>query len=402
MGQGLPSLAAALLLLVGFGASAASAAPPPNDDFVNAISVTSLPFSDAQDTTDATREPDDPNCSGGQEHTVWYAFTPATDLRVTANTFGSEYDTTLGVYTGGPGSLTEIACNDQAARSNQSRVVFEATAGTTYFVMIASWYVEPGGNLVFAMDEAPPPVNDNFEDAIVATLPFSDTRSTLGATSAAEDPTDCYDDAAPTVWYAFTATKDLRIVAHAFDSDYDTTIAVYTGAPGSFTQVACNSIFQVIFDAVTGETYYFMVKPAFGELGSLTLSIREAPPALDFKVTINRFGSFDPKTGEAVIRGTAICNQMVWVELWSSLSQTVGRLLTINGNSVQGFECDGTMPWKAALAPYSGRFAGGPATADIQAVAYSEFEQFWTGANAKITLRGGKRQPGGKPGKPKK
>jgi hypothetical protein len=105
---------------------------------------------------DATTAPDDPECAGNG-HTVWYRFTPSADTRVNADTFGSDYDTTLSVYTGSRGALTQIACNDDFD-SLQSRVIIDATAGTTYFFMVGSFFASPGGNLVFTVQEAPPPL----------------------------------------------------------------------------------------------------------------------------------------------------------------------------------------------------------------------------------------------------
>ncbi len=84
----------ATMVLIATAASTAVAAPPANDDFDNATLVPGLPFSDAIDTTDATTAADDPDCAG-QGPTVWYAFTPSEDTEVAANTFGSDYDTTL-------------------------------------------------------------------------------------------------------------------------------------------------------------------------------------------------------------------------------------------------------------------------------------------------------------------
>jgi hypothetical protein len=144
----------ALLLLA---ASPAIAQPPANDDFDSATVVPGLPFTDQLDTTEATTAADDPDCFG-QGATVWYSFTPTTDLRVDANTLGSDYDTTLSVYTGTPGALTQIACNDDAAGSLQSRVRFDATAGETYFFMVGAFGGGPGGNLTFNLDVAPPPL----------------------------------------------------------------------------------------------------------------------------------------------------------------------------------------------------------------------------------------------------
>jgi hypothetical protein len=74
-----------------------------------------------------------------------------------ANTFGSDYDTTLSVYTGSRGSLTQIACNDDFD-SLQSKVTFNAAAGEMYFFMVGAFESDPGGNLVFSVDIAPTPL----------------------------------------------------------------------------------------------------------------------------------------------------------------------------------------------------------------------------------------------------
>lgn len=132
----------------------AYAAPPTNDDFDAATVIGTLPFNDVLDTSEATTAADDPDC-GGNGSTVWYAFTPSGDTGVMANTFGSDYDTTLSVYTGPRGSLTQLACNDDFD-SLQSKVTFNAAAGETYFFMVGAFESDPGGNLVFSVDIAPP------------------------------------------------------------------------------------------------------------------------------------------------------------------------------------------------------------------------------------------------------
>jgi hypothetical protein len=87
-------------------------------------------------------------------HTVWYQFTPSEDIRINANTFGSDYDTGIAVYTGTRGALTQIDCNDDVVLGQfvQSNVNFDAVAGTTYFFMVGSFGDSPGGNLVFNVD----------------------------------------------------------------------------------------------------------------------------------------------------------------------------------------------------------------------------------------------------------
>src|SRR5215210_2817563 len=115
---------------------------PANDDFDDAVIVARPPFTDNVNTSDATTAADDPvpSCAdGGQGPTVWYAFTPSHSKRIEANTFGSDYDTDLVVYTGTRGDLTEITCNDDAGNTLQSKVVFNAVAGETYYIMVGAF-----------------------------------------------------------------------------------------------------------------------------------------------------------------------------------------------------------------------------------------------------------------------
>ena len=132
--------------------------PPPNDDFNNPTVVPSIPFSVTEDVSTATVAPDDPVCFS-RNQTVWFAFTPAENIRLEANTFGSNYDTTLSVYTGTRGALTQIACNDDSNGTLQSRVRFDAVAGTTYHFMVSSLFPVSSASLVFNLLQAPPPLS---------------------------------------------------------------------------------------------------------------------------------------------------------------------------------------------------------------------------------------------------
>ena len=71
--------------------------------------------------------------------TVWWSFTSATTQSIIVSTIGSVYDTTLSVWTGTPGNLTNVACNDDVSSGQytQSMLSFSATAGTNYYIMVA-------------------------------------------------------------------------------------------------------------------------------------------------------------------------------------------------------------------------------------------------------------------------
>lgn len=152
-----------LALIIGVCLLAVSAAPvlaaaPDNDDIGSPIVVSAIPFTNTQDTTEATTGPTDPDCDGTGP-TVWYEFTPTEDGRLEANTFGSDYDTTL--YVGRPdgaGGIDLIDCNDDAGDGVQSRLRFDGREGETYLLMVGSFGGGPAGELVFNLDLAPPVV----------------------------------------------------------------------------------------------------------------------------------------------------------------------------------------------------------------------------------------------------
>ena len=132
--------------------------PPLNDDITAAIPIGGLPFDDDRDTSCGSSAPDDPDCLGNGP-TVWYTFTPASDAFVSFDTFGSDYDTTLSAYVGSPGSLFQIACNDDSV-GLQSRVRFFVYEGLPVYVMAGAFASGPGGTLHLHAAEALPPTID--------------------------------------------------------------------------------------------------------------------------------------------------------------------------------------------------------------------------------------------------
>lgn len=127
-----------------------------NDDIDLAIIIPSLPYYNTQNTTRATTAEDDPSlsCIGGQGYnSVWYQYTPATDEQVVVDSFGSSYNTVLGVWTGSRGALTGVACNDDAEDTLQSQAYFPATGGTTYFFEFVGSSEDAKGDLNVCVDK---------------------------------------------------------------------------------------------------------------------------------------------------------------------------------------------------------------------------------------------------------
>ena len=136
----------------------ALATPPSNDAEAGAVSVEGVPFTHSTDTTEATG--DGPTfCSN--RRSVFYTFTPAADVRVQVDTLGSDYDTTLAIYTRDEGGhVRAVSCNRYRLGS-AAGLRLRAEAGTTYLVMAARCCGNgsngregrPGGRLVITVTE---------------------------------------------------------------------------------------------------------------------------------------------------------------------------------------------------------------------------------------------------------
>jgi hypothetical protein len=124
---------------------------PGSDDLADATPVTSLPFTDSVDASEATMQAGEPDFECAPVHaTVWFSLTLGRSTFVTVDTAGSDYDTVLTVYQGtGFGDFEPVACNDDVA-DLQARVSFTAAAGRTYFVQAGAFGEEgfdPAGQL---------------------------------------------------------------------------------------------------------------------------------------------------------------------------------------------------------------------------------------------------------------
>src|SRR6266545_4613510 len=83
-----------------------------------------------------------------------------------------DFDTTLSVYTGSRGALSQVGC-----ASFPAQVTLDVSANTTYFFMVASACCGgPGGTLV--LNVRGPPANDEISGATPLTLNTPVTQDT--------------------------------------------------------------------------------------------------------------------------------------------------------------------------------------------------------------------------------
>jgi hypothetical protein len=152
-GVGISGALLAALVVPAPGATAGAAAAPDNDLIASATRVTSLPGVFTQDTTEATRSPDDGESVGG--HSVWFRYRPAQTRRVRVTTIGSDYDTVLSLFEGPRGNRVLIKYSDDRVDVNAA-LQFRAVAGTRYWVAASAYGSGPAGELRIAVHRPGP------------------------------------------------------------------------------------------------------------------------------------------------------------------------------------------------------------------------------------------------------
>ena len=298
-------LAGVALLVVPAGAAADG-----EDTFASATVISGASYSGTGDNSAATMQGGEPTVVDTRTVTksVWWTWTaPAGSGKTTVETCKSSIDTVLGVWTGAAvGSLAAVAGNDDASPSGTfgcpatlpnrgSRVTFNANPGTTYKFAVYSIGAAAGGAIRLSLNA---PQNDSFSGAYpLSTGPSSLTRGTnVGATKEAGEPSHANSQGGASVWYSYTPAAATPVTIETCGSDFDTSLAVYTGASvGALTEVGAQDDAakgcptdadghggRVSFNAAGGTTYWIAVdgfaNPGPGsqpERGNIRLAINQ-------------------------------------------------------------------------------------------------------------------------------
>ncbi|MEO8609209.1 MAG: choice-of-anchor Q domain-containing protein [Chloroflexota bacterium] len=342
--------------------------PSPNNDLVeNAYVVTpdtdplrlgafkvttpdgtvNAPF--AEDTTGATATDDaTASCGLNLGGSVWFVYTDdiASDTPATVvfQTFASDYDTAMTIYTGTPDNLTEAACSDDVGVNQGSRLTLGVTddgadvalvEGQTYYIRISGYFGETG-NLTFNafVPQVAAPTNDDPNtpytiifnsdngsytiDGVTDPLnikPFvQDTTGTNPALEDAASKITCGQDVGHTVWYRYVAPENQRVVFDADGSDFDTVIAAFIeqtdGNLNSLVEVGCNDDFgsrpqsKLTLNTANGVILYVMFGGYKQDRGNLSLGVQQIVPVVtDFTLVnagligdIRMLSNTDPNT----------------------------------------------------------------------------------------------------------
>lgn len=133
----------------------------PNDDFADRFSLTGTSVTVFGTNIDATAEAGEPiNFYGGKS--VWWTWTAPSDGTVVFDTFGSNYDTTLAVFTGSTvAGLALIARNDDSGGGYQSQLSIPATAGQVYHIQVDGYSRNSGAIVLTLTHDGPPAPPEN-------------------------------------------------------------------------------------------------------------------------------------------------------------------------------------------------------------------------------------------------
>ena len=267
--------------------------PPANDLFASATSLTSGPASAMGSNAGASKESGEPNHAGNAGGaSVWWSWTAPSSGSWRVSTAGSNFDTTLCIYTGtSVEALTAVANDDNSGGGGTSRTDFAAVAGTTYRIAVDGYNGITGIIALTVAVATAAPANNDFADGITLSGGAATTTgSNVGADHESGEPSHDGNPGGASVWWRWTPAASGSWSINTTGSAIDTVLGVYTGASvdaltlvDSDDDSGGNGTSRVTITAVAGTVYHITVDGYNGEEGALSLAVAEiaGPPVND-------------------------------------------------------------------------------------------------------------------------
>ncbi|MCX6925207.1 MAG: hypothetical protein NT154_18640, partial [Verrucomicrobia bacterium] len=165
----------------------------------------------------------------------------------------------------------------------------DGASGTSSATRLRDWLdpLSSGVTSVPGADPAPVgPVNDQCAGAIlILTSRYTNTQSTVNASSTGDPAPSCVSGFGNGVWYQYSPPASGQLVVNTSGSDFDTGLSLYAGSCGSLTQLACDhntggSNTSIITNSVVaGTTYYILAGGYNGHTGNVVFHLAFAPIA---------------------------------------------------------------------------------------------------------------------------
>lgn len=274
-----------------FKAVTSTSNKPFNDDFISRAVITGTKVTLRANNSGATVEAGEITHAVGATGSLWWQWVAPAGGLVTVDTFGSDYDTAVEVfsYSSGAtaGNLSSITLNDDDGLLKTSRTTFTATAATSYIICVGGKNGAQGFTQLNVTMSAP---NDNFTSAQLLTgVSTQASGNNVSATTEPAEPRIAGFTGVGSMWYKWVAPKSGRFQISSYSADFDSLLGVYTGtdltnltlvASSDDTDpdnVALNWDSRCTIDATSGTTYYFLVKSAYSPLrGTFVISVTDS------------------------------------------------------------------------------------------------------------------------------
>jgi hypothetical protein len=269
------------LIRVPFTLTDPCAGRPANDDFLDAQVLGGDIVTVTGDNTCATKQVGEPKEFGYLvSKSIWFNWTPSASGPAVVSTEGSAFDTLLYIYKGT--SLGDLAANrvgfnddipgDPINPTRQSRIAFDAVAGTTYHISVDGLNTGAGAQGGLVVLNVNPAANDFFDSCqAISGTDGSATGNLLNATAEPSEPSHAGQPGGRSVWYCWTAPASGAFAFDTVGSVVDTLLAVYTGDDvASLTPVAADDdsggagASRLTFAAVAGTLYHIALDQKLG------------------------------------------------------------------------------------------------------------------------------------------
>lgn len=264
-----------------------------NDNFANAETLSGFSGTVKGNNARATAESLEPDHLGisSPVNSLWWTWTPPFDGSMELDTFGSSFDTTLAVYTGDSlSSLSLIAGNDDTD-GTRSRVAFNFTQGEQFRIAVDG-FGNATGDVVLNYQVSVQPLlsfvgNDLFANRTdlgqVTRLSADGGNNSLAGGEAGEPDHAARSAPLQSLWWTWTAPTAGSVTLSTIGSDFDTTLATYTGSfVGALSLIAQNddaegTLSRVTFSTTAGTAYQIAVDGFENETGNITFNLDFTP-----------------------------------------------------------------------------------------------------------------------------
>lgn len=265
----------------------------------------------------------------------WFVYKAETSQMMEASTCGAgtDFDTRITVGSGRCEQLTCVTFNDQAC-GDQSRAVWYAQAGRTYYINVHGYRMAKGN---FELVVQPTNQNDQCNSAFGPVAVGSTVYGTTSGSNLDNAMDQCGDvnlQQTPGVWYRLADLEGwLRAEVVSRHSGFLPQVSVYSGVGCSL--LACeggSSTGSLAFKATSGMTYYILVNGLNTAKGDFDLSLSwEYQDACEFATPLPVNGpAFAATTTAARLHDVPPCGEIGYHTapgMWFSVTGT-GNMLS--------------------------------------------------------------------------